>query len=138
MSLRSRLTLFFVAIVVLPVTAVTISSWRAVAGAADRQVRNELEFARRSATLLFAAQIKQATDLVNALATERAFGRSVAPADPLLPMPDRITPAARSRWSAASERKKSSTGRPWRGFSSCAPRCRWPLRRVRVWPGRIT
>ena len=81
MSLRSRLTLFFVAIVVLPVTAVTLSSWRAVAGATDRQVRTELEFARRSATLVFASQVKQATDLVNALARDPALLEALAAAD---------------------------------------------------------
>ena len=46
-SLRTRLTLFFVAIGVLPVTAVTILGWRAVARSSDRQVRSELEHSRQ-------------------------------------------------------------------------------------------
>ena len=53
MSLRARLTLFFVVIVVLPVTAVTAYGWQAVARSSQRQVRSELELARRSATAAF-------------------------------------------------------------------------------------
>ena len=55
MSLRTRLTLFFVVIVVLPVTAVTAYGWRAVARSSQRQVRSELELARRSVSAAFLA-----------------------------------------------------------------------------------
>ena len=40
MSLRARLTLFFVVIVVLPVTAVPAYGWQAVARSSQRQVRS--------------------------------------------------------------------------------------------------
>jgi hypothetical protein len=74
-SLRTRLTLFFVAIVVLPVTAVTILGWRAVARSSDRQVRSELEHSRRSAMLVFAGQVEQAADVVvRSQATRRCSG----------------------------------------------------------------
>ncbi|HET6813325.1 MAG TPA: hypothetical protein VFJ69_04855 [Actinomycetota bacterium] len=42
MSLRARLTLFFVAIVVLPVAVATAYSWQAVARSSQRQVQTEL------------------------------------------------------------------------------------------------
>ena len=42
MSLRARLTLYFVIIVVLPVTAVTAYGWHAVARSTQRQIRSEL------------------------------------------------------------------------------------------------
>jgi hypothetical protein len=48
-SLRARLTLSFIVIVVLPVTAVTAYGWQAVARSSQRQIRSELELARRSA-----------------------------------------------------------------------------------------
>jgi uncharacterized FlgJ-related protein len=60
-SLRARLTLFFVVIVVLPVTAVTAYGWQAVARSSQRQVRSELELARRSATVAFLARVERAT-----------------------------------------------------------------------------
>jgi two-component system cell cycle response regulator len=78
MSLRSRLTLFFVAIVVLPVTAVTLSGWRAVAGSGERQLRAELEFGRRSAMLVFAAQVRQAGDLLGTLARDPVLQAALA------------------------------------------------------------
>ncbi len=81
MSLRTRLTLFFVAIVVLPVTAVTILGWRAVARSSDRQVRSELEHSRRSAMLVFAGQVEQAADVVRALAGDPALQRAMAARD---------------------------------------------------------
>jgi hypothetical protein len=80
-SLRTRLTLFFVAIVVLPVTAVTILGWRAVARSSDRQVRSELEHSRRSAMLVFAGQVEQAADVVRALAGDPALQRAMAARD---------------------------------------------------------
>jgi sensor histidine kinase regulating citrate/malate metabolism len=54
-SLRARLTLYFVVIVVLPVTVVTAYGWHAVARSTQRQVRSELEQARGSATVAFTA-----------------------------------------------------------------------------------
>jgi hypothetical protein len=41
-SLRARLTLFFVAIVVLPVAVATAYGWQAVARSSQRQVQAEL------------------------------------------------------------------------------------------------
>jgi diguanylate cyclase (GGDEF)-like protein len=81
MSLRSRLTLFFVAIVVLPVTAVTLSGWRAVAGSSERQVRVELEYGQRSAMLVFAAQARQAGDLLGALTRDPGLQLALARRD---------------------------------------------------------
>ena len=42
MSLRARLTLFFVVIVVLPVAVATAYGWQAVARSSQRQVQAEL------------------------------------------------------------------------------------------------
>jgi diguanylate cyclase (GGDEF)-like protein len=80
-SLRARLTLFFVAIVVLPVAVVTAYGWSAVARASERQVRSELELSRRSATLVLAAQLEQAADVVGSVARDPALQRALAARD---------------------------------------------------------
>jgi two-component system, cell cycle response regulator len=80
-SLRARLTLFFVAIVVLPVTAVTAYGWQAVARSSQRQVRSELELARRSAISAFKAQVQRADDAKNALANDPALLEALATGD---------------------------------------------------------
>ena len=81
MSLRARLTLFFVVIVVLPVTAVTAYGWQAVARFSQRQVRSELELARRSATAAFLARVERANEA-------KLQGRDrVVTAGPRLPPP---------------------------------------------------
>ena len=46
LSLRARLTLYFIIIVMLPVTAAIAHGWQAVARSTDRQVRSELEMAQ--------------------------------------------------------------------------------------------
>ena len=61
-----------------------------------------------------------------------------APAAPLLPIPLIEIQIARSRCSAASDRKKSSTGRWCPRFSNGSVRCRRPSRIVTVRPGAIT
>ena len=81
MSLRARLTLFFVVIVVLPVTAVTAYGWHAVARSSQRQVRSELELARRSATVAFLARIERANEAVTALANDPALLEALAAGD---------------------------------------------------------
>jgi hypothetical protein len=74
-SLRARLTLFFVAIVVLPVAVVTAYGWSAVTRASERQAHSELELSRRSATLVLAAQLDQAaTRSGRSLATRPCSG----------------------------------------------------------------
>jgi two-component system, cell cycle response regulator len=80
-SLRARLTLFFVAIVVLPVAVVTAYGWSAVARASERQVRSELELSRRSATLVLAAQLEQAADAVRSVARDPALQRALVTRD---------------------------------------------------------
>jgi len=80
-SLRARLTLFFVAIVVLPVAVVTGYGWSAVARASERQLRSELELSRRSATLVLAAQLEQAADAVRSVARDPALQRALAARD---------------------------------------------------------
>jgi hypothetical protein len=80
-SLRARLTLFFVAIVVLPVAVVTAYGWSAVTRASERQVRSELELSRRSATLVLAAQLAQAADAVRSIARDPALQRALAARD---------------------------------------------------------
>jgi two-component system cell cycle response regulator len=80
-SLRARLTLFFVAIVVLPVAVATAYGWSAVARASERQVRSELELSRRSATLVLAAQLEQAGDAVRSVARDPALQRALAARD---------------------------------------------------------
>lgn len=81
MSLRARLTLFFVAIVVLPVAVVTAYGWSAVTRASERQVRSELELSRRSATLVLAAQLDQAADAVRSIARDPALQQALAARD---------------------------------------------------------
>ena len=81
MSLRARLTLFFVVIVVLPVTAVTAYGWQAVARSSQRQVRSELELARRSATAAFLARAERANEAVTALANDPALLEAMAAGD---------------------------------------------------------
>jgi two-component system, cell cycle response regulator len=80
-SLRARLTLYFVIIVVLPVTAVTAYGWHAVARATQRQVHNELELARASATVAFNARIERAHEAVAALARDPALLQALAAQD---------------------------------------------------------
>ena len=81
MSLRARLTLFFVAIVVLTVAVVTAYGWSAVTRASERQVRSELELSRRSATLVLAAQLEQAADAVRSIARDPTLQRALAARD---------------------------------------------------------
>jgi hypothetical protein len=59
-SLRARLTLFFIVIVVVPVTAVTAYGWSAVARTTQRQVRSELELACASARVAFENRLERA------------------------------------------------------------------------------
>ena len=81
MSLRARLTLFFIIIVVLPVTAVTAYGWHAVARSTERQVRNELELARASAMVAFDARVERAQEAVAALARDPALLQALAAQD---------------------------------------------------------
>jgi two-component system cell cycle response regulator len=80
-SLRARLTLFFVAIVVLPVTAVTAYGWQAVARASQRQARSELEVARRSAMVAFTARAERAQEAVVTLVNDPALLQALAAGD---------------------------------------------------------
>jgi two-component system cell cycle response regulator len=80
-SLRARLTLFFVAIVVLPVTALSVFGWRAAARVGERQVRSDLELARRSAMLAFTAQAERARDTVTAVSRDPALPQALAAGD---------------------------------------------------------
>jgi sensor domain CHASE-containing protein len=64
-SLRARLTLFFVAIVVLPVAVATAYGWQAVVRSSQRQVQAELQQARRSAMVAFAARAGRARLVVS-------------------------------------------------------------------------
>jgi two-component system cell cycle response regulator len=80
-SLRARLTLFFVVIVVLPVTAVTVYGWQAVARSSQRQIRSELELARRSATVAYLARVERANEAVVALANDPALLQAMAARD---------------------------------------------------------
>jgi len=77
-SLRSRLTLFFVAIVVVPLVAVTFYGWRQVTAGQARQVSAELDQTRRSATLLLASQLGQATAAAQVLARDPAVQAALA------------------------------------------------------------
>ena len=84
MSLRARLTLFFVVIVVivvLPVAAVTVYGWQAVARSTQRQVRAELDLARRSATVAFAARAERAHEAVAGLARDPALLEAMSAGD---------------------------------------------------------
>jgi two-component system, cell cycle response regulator len=80
-SLRARLTLFFVAIVVLPVTAVTAYGWQAVARSNERQVRSELELARRTVMVAFAARAERAHEAVVTVANDPALLRALGAGD---------------------------------------------------------
>jgi two-component system, cell cycle response regulator len=80
-SLRARLTLFFVIIVVLPVTAVTAYGWQAVARSTQRQVRSELELARRSATVAITARAERAHEAVAGLARDPALLEAMSAGD---------------------------------------------------------
>jgi hypothetical protein len=80
-SLRARLTLYFVVIVVLPVTVVTAYGWHAVARSTQRQVRSELEQARGSATVAFTARAERAHEAVAALARDPSLLQAMAAGD---------------------------------------------------------
>jgi hypothetical protein len=80
-SLRARLTLFFVIIVVLPVTAVTAYGWQAVARSTERQVRSELELARGSAMVAFVARVERAHEAVASLARDPALLQAMSARD---------------------------------------------------------
>jgi two-component system cell cycle response regulator len=80
-SLRARLTLYFVIIVVLPVTAVTAYGWHAVARSTQRQVRSDLEQARGSATVAFTARLERAHEAVAALANDPTLLQAMAAGD---------------------------------------------------------
>jgi hypothetical protein len=78
---RARLTLFFVAIVVLPVAVATAYGWSAVARTSERQIRSELDLSRRSAMLVLAAQLEQAADAVRSVARDPALQRALVARD---------------------------------------------------------
>jgi hypothetical protein len=80
-SLRARLTLYFVIIVMLPVTAVTAYGWQAVARSTDRQVRSELEMARGAATVALTARFERTHEAVAALARDPALLQAMAARD---------------------------------------------------------
>ena len=61
-----------------------------------------------------------------------------APAVPFVPVPERMTATDFSFCSAASERKKSSTGRRCPRFSTGSPSFSVPSSSVSVWPGAMT
>ena len=81
MSLRARLTLFFVAIVVLPVAVATVYGWRAVARSSQRQVQSELDQARRSALVAFTARAERAQEAMAVLANDPALLQAMAAGD---------------------------------------------------------
>jgi len=78
-SLRARLTLYFVIIVVLPVTAVTAYGWHAVARSTQRQIRSELQLTRNSAAVAFDARLERAHGAVAALAGDPGLSRPWPP-----------------------------------------------------------
>jgi two-component system, cell cycle response regulator len=80
-SLRARLTLYFVIIVVLPVTAVTAYGWQAVARSTQRQIRSELQLARNSAAVAFDARLERAHGAVAALARDPGLLQALAAGD---------------------------------------------------------
>jgi hypothetical protein len=80
-SLRPRLTLFFIVIVVVPVTAATAYGWSAAARTTQRQVRSELELARASAQVAFQNRLERANDAVVALSRDRTLLRAMAAGD---------------------------------------------------------
>jgi hypothetical protein len=77
-SLRARLTLYFVTIVVLPVTAVTAYGWQAVARSTQRQIRSELQLARNSAAVAFDARLERAHGAVATLARDPGLLQALA------------------------------------------------------------
>ncbi len=81
MSLRSRLTVFFVAIVVVPLVLVTLYGWRQVSASHQRQVSAELDQTRRAATLLLAGQLGQATAAASSLARDPTVQAALAGSD---------------------------------------------------------
>ena len=81
MSLRARLTLYFVIIVVLPVTAVTAYGWQAVARSTQRQIRSELQLARNSAAVAFDARLERAHGAVATLARDPGLLQALAAGD---------------------------------------------------------
>jgi diguanylate cyclase (GGDEF)-like protein len=80
-SLRARLTLYFVIIVVLPVTAVTAYGWQAVARSTQRQIHSELQLARNSAAVAFDARLERAHGAVAALARDPGLLQALAAGD---------------------------------------------------------
>jgi two-component system cell cycle response regulator len=80
-SLRARLTLYFVIIVVLPVTAVTAYGWQAVARSTQRQIRSELQLARNSAAVAFDARLERAHGAVATLARDPGLLQALAAGD---------------------------------------------------------
>jgi two-component system, cell cycle response regulator len=80
-SLRARLTLFFVVIVVLPVAVATAYGWQAVARSSQRQVQAELEQARRSAVVAFGTRADRAQQAMTVLANDPALLRAMAAGD---------------------------------------------------------
>ena len=81
MSLRARLTLFFVVIVVLPVAVATAYGWQAVARSSQRQVQAELEQARRSAMVAFGTRADRAQQAMTVLANDPALLQAMAAGD---------------------------------------------------------
>jgi diguanylate cyclase (GGDEF)-like protein len=69
---------FFVAIVVVPLVAVTVYGWRQVTAGQRRQVAAELDQARRAVSLLLAAQLGQASAAAQALARDPAVQAALA------------------------------------------------------------
>jgi len=80
-SLRARLTLFFVVIVVLPVAVATAYGWQAVARSSQRQVQAELEQARRSAVVAFGTRADRAQQAMTVLADDPALLQAMAAGD---------------------------------------------------------
>jgi hypothetical protein len=80
-SLRARLTLFFVLIVVLPVATATAYGWQAVARSSQRQIDAELEQARRSAMVAFGARADRAQQAMAVLASDPGLVQAMAAGD---------------------------------------------------------
>ncbi|HEV2871137.1 MAG TPA: diguanylate cyclase [Actinomycetota bacterium] len=66
---------------VLPVTAVTAYGWQTVARSTQRQVRSELELARRSAAVAFTARVERAHEAVATLARDPALLQAMSARD---------------------------------------------------------
>jgi hypothetical protein len=73
--------LFFIVIVVVPVTAVTAYGWSAVARTTQRQVRSELELARAPAQVAVDDRLRRARDAVIDLARDPDLLRAMAAGD---------------------------------------------------------